>query len=175
MICPDALKCGLELGAAASTIVQAVLVIVSLYLVVKQLRQNTSLTKAANAQSLVEHAAMLNTLLMQDAELAALWYSGGKIQPDDPDKMYRERYREMLVQWLIFHENIFYQNQAGLLDPVVYKSWKRDLEFTVKDHDLSVVADDLRSFFPGGFGERLMALMKPATAGSPGNYEENGR
>jgi len=141
MTCPDTLKCALELGAAVSTIIQAVFVVVSLYLVVKQLRQNTSLAKAANAQALVEHAAALNTQLMQDAELAALWYSGCKMPLDGPGKMYRERYREMLVQWLIFHENIFYQNRKGLLDPVVYDSWARDLRMTAKGHDLSVIAE----------------------------------
>lgn len=162
MTCPDTLKSALELGATVSTIIQAVFVVVSLYLVVKQLRQNTDLAKAANAQALVEHAATLNTLLMQDPELAALWYSRGKVLPDNPSKMHRERYREMLVQWLIFHENIFHQNRAGLLDPVVYQSWARDLEFTAKYHDLSVVADDLGRFFPGKFGEHLVALAKPA-------------
>lgn len=112
------------------------LVILSLILVLRQLRQNTELARAANAQALVEHAATLNTLLMQNAELAAIWYSAGKAPPDGPGKMVRERYREMLVQWLIFHENIFYQHQKELLDPVVYDSWSRDLRMTVKEHNL---------------------------------------
>lgn len=156
----DTLKPVLEACAALSAIIQVVLVIVSLWLVLRQLRQNTELARAANAQALVEHAAALNTLLMQDAELAAIWYSVGKAPSDDPSKMVRERYREMLVQWLIFHENIFYQNQKGLLDPVVYDSWARDLRMTVEEHDLAVVANNLEQFFPGNFGMKLVALQK---------------
>lgn len=60
----DPLKLTLEQGAALSTIIQAVLVVWSLVLVLRQLRQNTKLAKAANAQALVAHAATLNTLLM---------------------------------------------------------------------------------------------------------------
>lgn len=150
----------LQSGANLAGIIQIPLVILSLILVLRQLGQNTELTRAANAQALVEHAATLNTLLMQDAELAAIWYSAGKTPPDGPGKMVRERYREMLVQWLIFHENIFYQNQKGLLDPVVYDSWARDLRITVKEHNLSVVADNLEELFPSRFGRELAALQR---------------
>ncbi len=51
--------------AQISAIAQAFLVILSLGLILLQLRQNAELTKAANAQALVEHAGSFNALLIQ--------------------------------------------------------------------------------------------------------------
>ncbi len=142
----------------AIDVIQTLLLVVSAALVVHQLRQTTKLAKAANAQSLVAHAGTLNTLLMENAELAAIWYARGQATPEVAGPMQQERYREMLVQWLIFHENIFHQKQQKLLDPIIYQSWDRDLASTAREHDLSVVAEDLCAFFPGKFGEHLVDL-----------------
>lgn len=140
-------------------VIQTLLLVLSAGLVVYQLRQANKLARAANAQSLVAHAGTLNTLLMENAELAAIWYAAGKASPEVAGPMQRERYREMLVQWLIFHENIFHQNQLGLLDPAIYKAWDRDLAWTARDHDLSVLGEDILVFFPGDFGRHLVALQ----------------
>lgn len=53
----DTLKPALDLGASLSATIQVVLVIVSLWLVLRQLRQNAELAWAANAQALVEMAS----------------------------------------------------------------------------------------------------------------------
>lgn len=146
----------LEQLSQVSTIVQAVLVILSLGLILLQLRQNAELTKAANAQALVEHAGSFNALLIQNPELAKLWYAEGKgLQNEDAAR----RYRELLVQWLIFHENIYYQHRKKLLDEDVYNSWRVDLKNTVQQHNVRLVTSDLRTFFPGPFGRHLIKLQ----------------
>lgn len=154
----------LEEGAQLSLIIQAVLILLSLGLIWHQLRQNAEIAKAANAQTLVGHAMSFTALLVQSPDLARLWHSHGPTVQDDPNE---DRYRELLTQWLIFHENIYYQHTRGLLDNAVYKSWSTDLEMVLKQHDLAIVAADIKAFFPGDFGEHLVALrarLKPATA-----------
>jgi hypothetical protein len=142
--------------AQISTIAQAFLVILSLGLILLQLRQNAELTKAANAQALVEHAGSFNALLIQSPELANLWYARGKDLQSENDI---RCYRELLVQWLIFHENIYYQHRRKLLDDDIFNSWREDMKATVQRHNIALITNDLNAFFPGGFGEHLLKLQ----------------
>jgi hypothetical protein len=125
-----------------------------------QLQLSTDLAKAANAQQLTGHAATFNATIYQDSELTALWYGEGKqFDPQKPTD--RARYREMLVQWLIFHENIYYQHKKGLLDDDLYKSWQWDMRFTARNHNLALIGR-LTDLFPGEFGEELQRLWDKA-------------
>ena len=141
--------------ANISTIAQAILVIISLGFIWYQLRQSSGLAKAANSQALVEHAASFNALLIENSELADLWYGLGRTFSDATSG---RRYRELLIQWLIFHENIYYQWRRGLLDSEIYNSWLEDLKFTVNNHNLDIVSEDVRKVFPGKFGNHMIEL-----------------
>lgn len=91
-----------------SQIVQAILVVVSLGFIWYQLREGVRLAKSENARSLAEQAESFNSIIVQNADLAELWYSYGQRldQFSDTDRL---RYREMLVQNLIFHEYMGYE------------------------------------------------------------------
>jgi len=141
--------------ASISTIVQAFLVVISLGFIWYQLRESTKLAKAANVQSLTEQAAALNTLLYTNVEVSELWYSYGK---DLDTNTKKQRYREMMIQWLIFHQNIYYQRENKLLDAEIYQPWLEDLKFTVKNHNLRLVTENLSDFFPGPFGQHLAKI-----------------
>ncbi len=152
--------------ANISTIAQAILVIVSLGFIWHQLRQSTKLAKAANSQALVEHAASFNAMLIQSSELAKLWYLFGQ---NISDAISVVRYRELLVQWLIFHENIYYQWRKGLLDSETYNSWLEDLKHTVSNHNLELVSKDVRKIFPGKFGNHILELKDTVAISPPRN------
>jgi len=149
--------------ANISQIVQAVLVVISLGFIWYQLRESIRLARAANAQSLTEQALSFNSLLIEHEDVAALWYSYGE-NFDTPNNMYR--YREMLVQWLILHENIYYQWRRGLLDDEIYNSWLADLKYTVKRHSIAVIAPNLKEFFCGEFGDHMIQLVSEKKNGS---------
>lgn len=148
----------LEQGAYIATITQAVLVIISLAFVAYQLQQNVVLAKAANSQHLTEQAGSFNALLYENPELAELWYSYGK-DLEGADRITKLRYREMLVQWMILHENIFYQHNRKLLDKDLYSSWRKDFEYTINEHNLSLISDDISPVFPGKFGKEVNQLL----------------
>lgn len=150
----------LSLLADLSTIIQAVFVAISLGFIWYQLRQANKLARAANVQALTEQAAAFNSLLYQDEKLAKLWYSSGENLEKTGNTADRQRYREMLVQWLIFHQNIYYQWQQGLLDKDIYIGWDVDLKFTVHRHNLAIVTKDIKSSFPGSFGAYIFKLQK---------------
>jgi len=145
--------------ADVSTVIQAIFVAISLIFILFQLRQGNKLARAANAQALAEQAAAFNALLYQDEKLAQLWYSGGK-NLEDLDKMVdKHRYRELIGQWLIFHENIYYQWRQGLLDKDIYDGWHNDLRFTVHRHNLSLITSNIEKYFPNKFGILITQLQ----------------
>lgn len=143
--------------ANISQIAQAVLVVVSLGFIWYQLREGVRLAKSENARSLAEQAGAFNSLFIQNADLAELWYSYGRKLEQDGE-IARLRYREMLVQWLIFHEYIYYQWKQKLLDEEVYRSWLADLEDVVQKHNLDVFSSGIQNVFFGDFGRHLSQL-----------------
>jgi hypothetical protein len=151
--------------ANISTIVQAVLVIISLGFIWSQLRRGTKLAKAANSQAIAEQALSFNSLLIEHSDVAELWYGGGADFPST-NKTNEYRYRELLVQWLILHENIYYQWNKGLLDPEIYNSWLEDLKYTVKHHNLKIISEDIREIFPGKFGDLVVELSSASRKAS---------
>ena len=155
--------------ASISTIGQFVLVSVSIVVVLLQLRQGIKLKRAANAQALSEQACAFNTLLIQDSTVAKIWHSEGENldAPEFQGVAASERYRELLVQWLILHENIFYQHQEDLLDRGIYAAWDADLIATVAKHNLDLLAPDIKTVFPGAYGERLQKLKPRAIQTAP--------
>lgn len=64
--------------ANISQIAQVVLVVISLGFIWYQLREGVRLAKPENARSLAEQAGAFNLLLIQNADLAELWYSYGR-------------------------------------------------------------------------------------------------
>jgi hypothetical protein len=150
--------------ANISVIVQAFLIVISLGLIWYQLRESSKLAKAANVQSLTEQAAAFNALLYENEELSKLWYSYGRGLDTNIKK---QRYKEMMVQWLIFHQNIYYQRKNRLLDTEIYQPWLEDLKFTVKYHNLGLVATNLLELFPGPFGQHLAKIENLMANGDP--------
>jgi hypothetical protein len=144
--------------ANISQIAQAVLVVISLVFIWYQLRESVRLAKSENARSLAEQSCAFNSLLIQNAELAELWYSYGKNLGKGGETA-RLRYREMLIQWLIFHEHIYYQKKQKLLDEEIYRAWLADLEGTVQNHNLDVLSSGTQNTFPGEFGRHLNQLQ----------------
>ncbi|MCL6436666.1 MAG: hypothetical protein K6T90_21145 [Leptolyngbyaceae cyanobacterium HOT.MB2.61] len=68
--------------------------------------------------------------------VARLSKMGRQIEQDS--EIARLHHREMRVQWLIFHEDIYYQWKQKLLDDEIYRSWLADLEDVVQKHNLEV-------------------------------------
>jgi hypothetical protein len=90
--------------------------------------------------------------------LTDIWYSYGK-KPDITQTQ-RQQYKGLLTQWLIIHENLFYQFKNGLFDEELYHSWDIDLKMNLNKHDLSVLEMKLSEAFPSDFGKHLVEIQK---------------
>jgi hypothetical protein len=145
--------------ANISQVAQAVLVIVSPGFILYQLREGVRLAKSENARSLAEQAEVFNSLIIQNADLAELWYSYGQ-KLEQSNEIDRLRYREMLVQNLIFHEYIYCQWKNDLLDDKIYRSWSSYLEHIAQRHSFDVISGGIQNIFPGDFGQHVSQLRK---------------
>jgi hypothetical protein len=145
--------------ADVSIITQGVLLPMSLLILIWQVWKQSKLTRAANAQSLVEIASPFNLVLVQDPTVAELWRNGASMFPE-MDPIQQERYMGLLTWWIMLHENIHNQWQENLIDEAVYRSWQRDLEYFLSRH--KVIAErwpKLREFYEVAFADHVDGII----------------
>jgi hypothetical protein len=154
-----------QTASAIATIVQGVVVIVSLIFIwrqiqlqTKQIRLQTELTKAANTQALVGLSSPFHIDLIKDSQMAKLWVEGAEEFESD-SKVDKFRYQTLLFWWLILHENVYYQKQKGLLDEVIYAAWEHDLRNFIKRQKLQLHWEEMKNFFQQEFIEHVGQVM----------------
>lgn len=59
----------------------------------------------------------------------------------------------------MFHENIFYQHEQGLLTDDVCRSWEVDLEYTLKHQNINALKSKVSDLFPGKFGKMSQEII----------------
>jgi hypothetical protein len=145
--------------ASIATIIEAIFVMISVYFIWRELRENVKLTRASNNQALVEISSPFNMQLIQDRHMAEMWVSGAKkyAEMDDVDKY---RYKSLLIWWLILHENIYYQYLGGLLDRSAYMAWDYDLDEFVHTHKLWFYWEEMKSNFQADFATHVSQITE---------------
>ncbi len=149
----------LERTAHIAEILEAGFVIVSVLFIWYELRLNNDLSKAANAQALVEQSSPFNLELAVNPELAGLWIQGRE-RFAEMDEVDRYRYQSMVTWWLIFHENVFYQRRHGLLDEQSHQAWDRDLRAFVRGQRLGPLWKDVGPFYQDEFAAYVTRLIE---------------
>jgi len=132
--------------------------IVSVWLLFLEVRKNNRLTRAANAQALVEISSPLYMTQVQDRNMAEFCLRSARDfqSLDDVD---RQRYRNLLIWWLIFHENIYYQRRQGLLDDRAFRPWSRDLLIFIEQQNLHQHWGELKHLFQDEFSDLVSHLI----------------
>ena len=145
--------------ANLSVVVQGVILPLSILILIWQVQKQFKLTRAANAQSLVEIASPFNLALVQDAEMAELWKNGAS-KYSEMDPVRQERYMNMLIWWLLLHENIRHQWREGLIDKAVYNSWQRDLDYFVVKHKIADRWPSMKEFYHVAFAQHVDGIIR---------------
>ena len=144
--------------ASIAIILQGILFIVSIGLVWYQLRENTRLVKASNTQKIAELSSPFNLLLAQDRALTELWMQGAQ-RLDELDQIDRARYFNLLLWWLMQHENIFHQWRKKLVDEDTFISWTRDLEYLIRSQKLEDHWPRLTDYFEASFSKHVATII----------------
>jgi hypothetical protein len=132
--------------------------VVSVWLLFLEVRMNNRLARAANAQALVEISSPFYLTQVQDRNMAEFCLRSSRDfqSLDDVD---RQRYRNLLVWWLIFHENIYYQRRQGLLDDRAFRPWSRDLQMFIEQQNLHLHWGELKHLFQDEFSDLVSHLI----------------
>ena len=121
-----------ETLAQISTFGQFFLLLASAILVIWQLKKQVDLARVANTQTQVALASPFNLEIAKDPKLAQLWvvdYEEWRAL----DAAERESYGAMVIWWLIFYENIFFQKERKLLNDDIFDGWKKDLDVFIEE------------------------------------------
>jgi hypothetical protein len=151
-----------EILAQYAVIGEALAIVVAMVSIGIQWRQANVLAEAEHLRSISEHAANFNFTIVGSEPLSDVWFSYGR--PSDVTPTQRHQYRTLLIQWLIFHENIFFQHENGLLDDAIYRSWDRDLEENLPRHDLDALGMPIEAMFRTSFGRHLKEIVERSAA-----------
>lgn len=141
--------------AAIAAIIESLFVVVSVILIVVQLRKQTELARAANSQSSFELSSPFNLELIRDRDFARLWLQG----PDISDPIDVFRHESLTTWWLLLHENIYFQWKRGLLDDEAYLPWEKDLLDFVDRVNLRRIWPKIRDFYQGGFASHVEGAL----------------
>jgi hypothetical protein len=144
----------IALLAEYATIASGIALTLSVLFVGYELRVNARLTRASNAQALVEMSASFIVQIVQDRDTARFW-NGGHPALDHLDELDHFRYLTLMNWWLIFHENIHFQYHKGLLDKDIYLAWDYELRAFVRKHGVENYWPEIRDGFRGGFAQYL--------------------
>jgi hypothetical protein len=145
----------LETTAAIAGIIESLFVVVSVVLIVVQLRKQTALARAANSQSMFELSSPFNLELVRDRDFARLWLQG----PNAADPVDVFRHESLITWWLLLHENIYFQWKRGLLDDEAYLPWDKDLLDFIEHANVHRIWPRIRGFYQGGFASRIESAL----------------
>ena len=151
----------LDKVVAISTILGSLSLVISVIILVREVRETNRLARASNAQAMVEISGPFYLTMVQDRQLAELFARSAEGY-EEMDEIDRRRYRRLLVWWMIFYENIFYQRKQRLLDRHTFKPWWRDLQIFLRDQNVAQHWDSLKDLFQEEFAEHVSELIAEA-------------
>jgi len=104
-------------------IIGAAAVVISLFYVARQIRQNTNAVRSATAQSVHEHFANWYHLVAGDGELATILVKGladyGSVNAEE-----KARLVATLMSFMSYSQNAFLKWREGHLQPALWLGWE---------------------------------------------------
>ena len=119
----------LEKWSLIAEITGGVAIVISVVILIVEVRGNTAAIRAASAQSITDATVDVLTLMASDGELSALRVAGDQTirEPLDPASADSDRWRYFFYNrqhWMRF-QNVYLQARSGALDPAVWDTYER--------------------------------------------------
>ncbi len=104
-------------------IIGAAGVVISLFYVARQIRQNTNAVRSATAQAVHEHFAHWYHLLASDDELSQVVINGLR-DYSTLSEMEKARFIATFMAFLSYSQNAFLKWREGQLEPALWQGWE---------------------------------------------------
>ena len=118
-------------AADMAHVIEPFILVVSVYFIWFELREQARFAKASNAQALVKIVSPFHLLLIQDTQVAKLYLKGQDHYSDFSEEE-KFQYKRIIAWALNFYENVYIQKQSHLLDEQIYEAWDSGLERFLK-------------------------------------------
>ena len=128
-------------------------VVITLLYLATQIRQSTRQARAGAYQTLTDTGAAIIQMIVQDKEMAHLWYMGlnGELCNAEPAEW--TRFQLALGSWLEAMESIFMQHRLGGVDDELFDSRMQIVKVFFQSSDVVRAWDQLRFTFSRSFSE----------------------
>jgi hypothetical protein len=148
----------LEEWSQIFSIAGVVIGLLSLAMVWRELHEHNKITRAENAQKLVELTMMSNMELIKDPQLSKLWVDGNANYDSLQNNENKERFRRIWIVYLNILESAYNQWDKGLMDEEEFASWDRD----IKTHKaiLTKLWPGLSGFYPPSFQRHVERILE---------------
>jgi hypothetical protein len=131
--------------------------LVSIVSVMVQLHEHNKITRAENAQKLVELTMISNMELVKDPKLASLWTEGNE-NFDSLSKEDKGTFKRIWIIYLNILESAFHQREDGLIDEEDFQSRNKCL--VINKNVVPKIWPELSEFYPPRFQRHVAEIIR---------------
>ena len=140
----------IQMWANIATIINSVVVVVSLLYLARQVKISSKSTRGATYQTIINGVANIETRVSQDDNTARI-YKLGTETPDKLNEIEMVRFNELISSFFNFYENLYFQAKEDLVDPELWEGWSKNLLDDLKKSGVATWWDDRKSFYSNSF------------------------
>lgn len=141
----------IQFWESIANILEAIFLIISVFFIWLQIREQNRLTRIANKHTFFELSSPFMRQLAQDRNLAVLWFEGMK-RYESMDEVDQFRYQQLLFWLLNLYDDMYYQRQNSLMDDKMSRGWEVEMQNFLREHQIKRFWDtDMKPFFRPDF------------------------
>lgn len=149
----------IQMWANIATIINSVVVVVSLLYLARQVKISTKSTRGATYQTIISGVASIETRISQDDNTARIYKLGTEV-PEQLNDIEMVRFNELISSFFNFYENLYFQAKEDLLAPELWEGWSKNLMDDLNKVGVAAWWEDRKVFYSESF-RRYVDERKP--------------
>lgn len=136
--------------ADIATIINSIVVVISLIYLARQVKISTKATKGATYQTIINGVASIESRISQDKEVARI-YKAGAEDPTELDSVEKVIFNELISSYFNFYENLHFQADQDLVDKGLWRGWGKNLIDDLRKPGIAAWWDAKKDFYSDRF------------------------
>lgn len=140
----------IQMWANVATIINSVVVVLSLLYLARQVKISTKATRGATYQTIINGVASIESRISQDDNTARIYKLGTEAseQLNDIEKV---RFNELISSFFNFYENLYFQAKEDLVIPELWEGWSKNLMDDLNKQGVAVWWEEKKVFYSESF------------------------
>lgn len=147
----------LERGALIAEIVSGFAIVVTLVILLFEVRGNTEAVQAATYRDVVESISTIIQERGADADVARVYYAGAA--GDELSELDKNRFEALVIANMRRFENAFYQYEIGGIEPAQWAGVQTALSAVVRPPGIRAWWEENHQLYSEGFRELVDELL----------------